>query len=626
MSVKEALAAISVKVKILIVCAAVVIAGGITAAVLISSNKADTYRVLKVFELTGSAVISREGTGDIDAYVGMNLESGDTLTVGEKSTMRISMDGDKYVLLDSGTVLELVAEGTPADSRTSIVLKKGTILNELTTSLSANSSYEVSTPKATMAVRGTSFIVSVEQNEDGSYTIRTNTLHGMVEVILMGIDGKPTGESAMVPEGKSILIKTVPDPESGNPAEVDGTSFFVYENENGVFVEVPKGSDPVTEIVYEYISAVVKEYACRSNDDGTMVLEDYIIKRLRESMSDEANSDPVVTDAADVPSDTSSESTTAASSKEEGSSSATDAIVTTTAPSAAEADAAITTTVPTATDTDVTITTEASVNKTGTHVTTTVPPRVDEEPIVTTVPSEINEDTVTMTVPTVTDESYSEISSTPVADPEDSESENKTTAAPGHPMGNLSKTTSVPHVTTWTDTVVTTSVSESVTTTVPASDSETTTTVTVPTSDSETTTTVTVPEDSEATTTAETVTETTTTVQEIEKFIVCFVCGGEVLYDEEVENGGNVSYIPDIPEQEGYTAKWVYNGSEFTSSTEVTSDITVTAEYTIKTYTVTFKVDENTSYERSAEHGGNVSSIPDIPEQEGYTAKWVYNG
>ncbi|MGN0691954.1 MAG: hypothetical protein ACI4K7_06375, partial [Oscillospiraceae bacterium] len=116
MSVKEALAAISLKVKIIIICAAVAVAGGVAAAVLMNSNKADTYRVLKVFELTGSAVISREGTGELDAYVGMNLESGDTLTVGKDSTLRISLDGDKYVLLDSETVISLVADGTPNDS------------------------------------------------------------------------------------------------------------------------------------------------------------------------------------------------------------------------------------------------------------------------------------------------------------------------------------------------------------------------------------------------------------------------------------------------------------------------------------------------------------------------------
>ena len=603
MSVKEALAAISLKVKILIVCAAVVVAGGVSAAVLISSNKADTYRVLKVFELTGSAVISREGTGELDAYVGMNLESGDTLTVGEDSTLRISMDGDKYVLLDSGTVLELVAEGTPADSRTSIVLKQGTILNELTTSLSANSSYEVSTPKATMAVRGTSFIVSVEQNEDGSYTIRTDTLHGKVEVILLGADGNPTGESAMVPEGKCIVIKTVPDPETGNPAEVDGTSFFVYENEKGVFVEVPKGSDPVTEIVYEFISAVVREYACRSNDDGTMVLEDYIIRKLRESISGEAASEPTVTD---VTTTVASETTVTSAPEDE------DTIVTTTPPQNEE-DIVITTTVPPAREEDIVIT-------------TTVPPAREEDIVVTTTPPVRDEDiAITTTAPTIAEDKPSSVTTTtaPMTDSKteattvpETEHETRITTTPFRGQENNNIVTTASHVTTWTAPTTTTapaseskptttttvpeeSGEESSTTTVPVSESESATTTTVPEESEEetTTTTTTVPEESEEETTTTTTpvseeeSETTTTTTAVEMCTVSFKCGDSVI-DVQVEKGSTVSAadIPEIEELTGFTSKWVYNGEEeFTDEIIVTEDIIVTAKYTEKTsYTVTY--------------------------------------
>lgn len=286
MGLKSFLASLSLKVKIAAACVAVAVAGTVTAVVIANSSADNTYRVLKVFELSGSAVVSRQGAGDLNAYVGMNLESGDTLSVNSGSTLRISMDGDKYVLLDEGTVLELVAEGSPSDSRTSLNLKEGTILNELTTSLSANSSYEVSTPKATMAVRGTSFMVSVKKNEDGSYIIETDTFHGKVEAMLLGADGKPTGESAMIPAGKRVTIKTEPNPDSGKPAEVDGLSFFVYETEPGVYIIVPEGDDPVTDIIYELIPEIIKQYALNSNDSGMMVLNTVIAERLRGTNDD----------------------------------------------------------------------------------------------------------------------------------------------------------------------------------------------------------------------------------------------------------------------------------------------------------------------------------------------------
>lgn len=96
------------KAKVIITAvAAAVVAAGIVAGVLLTRQ--DSYRVLKVFELMGTASVTRESTGDLDAYVGMNLESGDVVSVDDNSNMRISLDSDKYVLLDAGTVLELVA-------------------------------------------------------------------------------------------------------------------------------------------------------------------------------------------------------------------------------------------------------------------------------------------------------------------------------------------------------------------------------------------------------------------------------------------------------------------------------------------------------------------------------------
>ena len=102
------------KAKVIITAvAAAVVAAGIVAGVLLTRQ--DSYRVLKVFELMGTASVTRESAGDLDAYVGMNLESGDVVSVDDNSNMRISLDSDKYVLLDAGTVLELVAAGNRAE-------------------------------------------------------------------------------------------------------------------------------------------------------------------------------------------------------------------------------------------------------------------------------------------------------------------------------------------------------------------------------------------------------------------------------------------------------------------------------------------------------------------------------
>ncbi|MGN0588350.1 MAG: FecR domain-containing protein [Ruminiclostridium sp.] len=395
MGLKSFLASLSLKVKIAVVCAAVAVTGTATAVIIANTSADNTYRVLKVFELSGSAVVSRQGAGDLDAYVGMNLESGDTLSVNSGSTLRISMDGDKYVLLDEGTVLELVAEGSPSDSRTSLNLKEGTILNELTTSLSANSSYEVSTPKATMAVRGTSFMVSVKKNEDGSYIIETDTFHGKVEAMLLGTDGKPTGESAMIPAGKRVTIKTEPNPDSGKPAEVDGLSFFVYETEPGVFVIVPEGDDPVTDIIYELIPEIIKQYALNSNDSGMMVLNTEIAQRLRGTNDDAVSEDTKAPESEPVE--------TTVPVEESETTTTTTVPETTTVTTASETEVTeitIVTTVPVSeTTTKKTTTTTARVTKKTTKKTTTTTAPVEETTTTTTTVPVTEATTTTTTVP-----------------------------------------------------------------------------------------------------------------------------------------------------------------------------------------------------------------------------------
>lgn len=272
----------TLKAKVVMVCAAVAVTGGTAAGVGIAMTREEAYRVLKVFELTGSAIVERDGSGELDAYTGMNLESGDTLTVGDDSTIRISLDDDKYILLDSGTILELNASGTAADSRTVVDLKQGTILNEITNPLSENSTYEVATPKSTMAVRGTSFIATVDKDDDGVYMISESTLQGKVEIELIDNSGNRTGKKALTPAGGGVMICTEPNENSGNPAEIDGTSRFVIPNrEGGGFYTAKDGEDPTFDINYDSISQVMKNTALRSNDEEIMPLNDEVLEKLR---------------------------------------------------------------------------------------------------------------------------------------------------------------------------------------------------------------------------------------------------------------------------------------------------------------------------------------------------------
>ncbi len=275
------LSSLSLKAKIIAGAAATaVVAGTITLVLVLSSP--DAFRLLKVFEMAGKSTVTRMNTGAMDAYVGMNLESGDVIEVGETSTMTLSLDSDKYLTLDPSTVLELIAEGTEQDSKTTVNLRSGGVLNEITEPLSDESSYSVNTPKATMAVRGTSFYVSVKKLDDGSYITDISVFHGKVEIQLLDEEGNPRGEPVMIEPNESVAVLTLPAEGNTAGAEINGTSMFVIRKADGsdTFAVVGEGEDPVMPLNVYVIPPSVVERVLNTHDNTEIVLNEDVLRAL----------------------------------------------------------------------------------------------------------------------------------------------------------------------------------------------------------------------------------------------------------------------------------------------------------------------------------------------------------
>lgn len=323
------LAALSLKAKIIAGAVTVAAIAGTAAVVIVLSAMPEAFRLLKIFEMTGTSVINRADTGAIDAYTGMNLESGDIVEVGEESTMILSLDSDKYLSLDPSTVLELIAEGTEEDSKTTVNLRSGGVLNEITEPLSDESSYSVNTPKATMAVRGTSFYVSVMVLDDGSYITDISVFHGKVEVQLIDEEGNPRGDPVMVQPNESVAILTVPSEGSITGAEINGTSCFILRKNDGsdTFAVLEYGENPIMPLNLNIIPKNVIERILNTHNKTDIVLTEEVLNTLLGDNSFSANAEttaqinadettaettvPATTDETTIP-----ETTTAAATEE----------------------------------------------------------------------------------------------------------------------------------------------------------------------------------------------------------------------------------------------------------------------------------------------------------------------
>jgi hypothetical protein len=119
-----------------------------------------------VSEVTGTVTIERAGTSAPAAY-GAAVQVGDMLTTGPKSRMTISLtDGSKMELSESSTLAltENLLNPDGSRARTKVTLLSG-LVRSLVHHGAGNPNFEVYTPNAVAAARGTVFDVSYHEGQ-----------------------------------------------------------------------------------------------------------------------------------------------------------------------------------------------------------------------------------------------------------------------------------------------------------------------------------------------------------------------------------------------------------------------------------------------------------------------------
>ncbi len=191
---------------ILGVASVVLVTTGVVATIVLTKD--DTYRTISVEEINGQITVEDAKNNSKDAYKGMHLESGDSVTVQQDANMTLLLDADKYVFADGGTKFWLEATGNSkkASTKTKIHLEEGSVLCRLDSKLGDDETYEVETPNSVMSVRGTIFRMSIFQDESGENYTRIDVLEGAVKVNLYTEDGEETGEEGIIEAGQSGLV------------------------------------------------------------------------------------------------------------------------------------------------------------------------------------------------------------------------------------------------------------------------------------------------------------------------------------------------------------------------------------------------------------------------------------
>lgn len=194
------------KLKIILPIGGILIA--VVAVLLIFLLREEAYRVIQVSKVDGHAGVQRIDVGALDAYAGMMLQSEDDVSVDADSYLYMKLDEDKYIMAEPGCKMHLKASGSSTNSKTSIQLEDGAVVNRLDNKLSEESVYEVSTPNSTMAVRGTVFRVEVVIGEDGILETHVSVYEGEVACRLIQPDGTVGEEFILVANDETIIIRS----------------------------------------------------------------------------------------------------------------------------------------------------------------------------------------------------------------------------------------------------------------------------------------------------------------------------------------------------------------------------------------------------------------------------------
>jgi hypothetical protein len=177
-----------------------------------SDGAIESDRNIIVDELNGTASVASADNAESDAYKGRQLISGDVVTVATDSDMTLKIDEDKHVFADSDTRFAIEATGKKKATETKITVAEGCTLIGIDNKLGDAETFNVSTPNATMAVRGTVFKVEVSPTAGGTVT-RLEVLEGTVEVST--VEAGAVRTESVSEGGSAVYSGTAPDKENG---------------------------------------------------------------------------------------------------------------------------------------------------------------------------------------------------------------------------------------------------------------------------------------------------------------------------------------------------------------------------------------------------------------------------
>lgn len=236
--------------------------------VFVKLNAKEGYRSIVVMEISGMVSVVNNGI-EYKAYEGMHLMEGYEVITSGESYVRMVLDNDKYVKLESGSRLILETLGVPGSGKTTMRLDRGSMTNEIVKPLETNEEFIINTPNAVLAVRGTFFRVNIGFTDKGEVTTEVLTYGGAVASKRIMPTGEIVEEDVIIEAGYKTIVN-MDDKEKIDTRGIDMTEkTSVYDKANTVIgsgeIEVADDSRP---LIPEATEAAEEDYFPGAPADG----------------------------------------------------------------------------------------------------------------------------------------------------------------------------------------------------------------------------------------------------------------------------------------------------------------------------------------------------------------------
>ena len=223
----------SKKILIAVLAGVVVIVGIVLVVVLGSSS--ESYYNIQVLEKLGEVKVDRDD-GQLDAYEGMKMHSGDTLKVMSDGLTRINCDRETYSRIEHDSEVSFVAD---SGNKLVLDLKKGEIVVEVQKKYSSDETLQIKTPNTTMAIRGTVVAVRTYPISGGG----TRTINYVLEGRAYIVDADGNEHTLEAGRGWSTVTNA-----AGNITESQATGAADLEF-SGIDVNTLRGADDTPMII-----------------------------------------------------------------------------------------------------------------------------------------------------------------------------------------------------------------------------------------------------------------------------------------------------------------------------------------------------------------------------------------